>query len=255
MTTQAADLLRIACLSDNFVWLIHDPLTGRTGCVDVPEAAPVMAALQDRGWKLSEILLTHHHPDHIQGANALHHATGARIMGAKADQHRLPPLYRALSPGETVDLGALSFAVLDVPGHTRGHIAYYSAGAGMAFTGDSLMGLGCGRLFEGSAQEMWASLSQLAALPPDTLIGSGHDYGAGNARFALSVDPENAALQTRAARIKAGEICVPATLAEELATNPFLRADQPALRRAADLPGSATPLEVFTALRRMKDNA
>lgn len=247
------ELVVVPCLTDNFAYLLHDPVTGGTACIDVPEAAPVMAALQHRGWKLSHILLTHHHDDHIQGVTALRAATGAKVLGASADAHRLPRLDQALADGSPVKIGALEGVVIEVPGHTSGHIAVHFADAGIAFTADSLMGLGCGRLFEGTAAQMWDSLSRLMALPPATLVCSGHDYGRGNAAFALSVDPDNPALRARAARIAAGEVCVPATLAEELATNPFLRAADPALARAAGTEG-ATPAVTFAALRKMKDN-
>lgn len=246
------ELVGVPCLTDNFAWLLHDQVTGGTACIDVPEAAPVMAALQSRGWKLSHILLTHHHDDHVQGVTALRATTGAKVLGAAADAHRLPRLDQALAEGDSVTVGALEGRVMAVPGHTLGHIALYFADATVAFTADTLMGLGCGRLFEGTPAQMWDSLSRLAALPPDTLICSGHDYGRGNAAFALSVDPDNPALRARAARIAAGEVCVPATLAEELATNPFLRAADPALARAAGTDGR-DPGATFAALRAMKD--
>lgn len=244
------ELVVVPCLTDNFAYLLHDPVTGGTACVDVPEAAPVMAALLARGWKLSHILLTHHHDDHIQGVAALRGATGAKVIGAAADAHRLPKLGRAVAAGDTVTVGALEGQVIAVPGHTSGHIAYYFPDAEAVFTGDSLMGLGCGRLFEGTAAQMWDSLCKLAALPGATLVCSGHDYGRSNAAFALSVDPENPALRDRAARVAEGEVIVPALLSEELATNPFLRA--PSLSRAAGTEGQGAEAS-FAALRAMKD--
>lgn len=253
MAHDSNDFVVVPCLTDNFAYLLHDAVTGGTACIDVPEAAPVMAALQARGWKLSHILLTHHHGDHVQGVSALRGATGARVIGAGDDAHRLPRLDSAVSPGDDIKVGVMTARVIGVPGHTLGHIAFHFADQHLVFTGDSLMGLGCGRLFEGSAEQMWDSLSKLAALPADTLVGSGHDYGRGNAAFALSVDGGNQALRDRAARIAAGEVCVPATLAEELATNPFLRADDPALRRAAGLPDASAD-QVFARLRTMKDS-
>ncbi|MFB2530895.1 hydroxyacylglutathione hydrolase [Paracoccus sp. p4-l81] len=246
------ELVVVPCLQDNFAYLLHDPVTGGTACIDVPEVAPIMAALQDRGWKLSHILLTHHHDDHVQGVDGLRATTGAKLLGAAADAHRLPPLDQPLHPGDLVTIGALEGVVIDVPGHTIGHIAFHFPDAGIVFTADSLMGLGCGRLFEGSPAQMWDSLSRLAALPPDTLVCSGHDYGRGNAAFALSVDAGNADLRARADQIAAGHVCVPAPLSVELATNPFLRAADPALARAAGTDGS-DPAATFAALRAMKD--
>ncbi len=246
------ELVVVPCLKDNFAYLLHDPVTGGTACIDVPEVAPVMAALLARGWKLSHILLTHHHDDHIQGVPALRGATGAKVVGAGVDSHRLPVLGRAVAAGDTVTVGALEGQVIDVPGHTLGHVAYYFPDADVVFTGDSLMGLGCGRLFEGTAAQMWRSLSTLAALPPATLVCSGHDYGASNARFALSVDAGNAALRQRADRIAEGAVIVPALLSEELATNPFLRAAEPALAAAAGTSGAGAEA-TFAALRAMKD--
>jgi hydroxyacylglutathione hydrolase len=251
-----ADVVAIPCLTDNFAYLVHDAELGRTACIDVPEAAPVLAELARRGWLLSDILLTHHHGDHVQGAAALAAATGARITGAAADAHRLPPLDGAVTRGDLVHLGRVKLVVRDAAGHTRGHIAFHAPREGLLFTGDSLMAAGCGRLFEGSAAEMWATLSAFAALPGDTRVFSGHDYLAGNLRFAAQVDPDNPAVGDRRARVEAiraaGGLPMPSTIAEERATNPFLRADLPALRAAAGLP-QAPAVEVFAALRAMKD--
>lgn len=252
----ALELVTVPCLTDNYAFLIHDAATGVTAVVDVPEDAPIAAALTARGWALSDILLTHHHHDHIDGVAALRTATGARVTGAAADAHRLPPLDRAVRPGEIVAVGAETGLVIDVPGHTVGHIAYHFAGAGLVFTGDSLMVMGCGRISEGTPAQMWASLSTLAALPPETLVCSGHEYAASNARFALSLEPQNAVLMSRAADIDArrtaGQPTVPAPLSLELATNPFLRAGDPSLKRAVGL-AAATDPECFTALRARKD--
>ena len=248
------DLVTVPCLSDNYAFLLHDAASGATACIDVPEAAPILAALQARGWHLSDIWITHHHPDHVGGVAALVAATGAKVTGAAADAHRLPPLDRAVTPGDSVALGAHAGRVLDVSGHTVGHIAY--ALPGFAFTGDSLMAAGCGRLFEGDAAMMWDSLSRLAALPPDTLICSGHEYTASNIRFALTIDPANPALQARAAGVAgaraAGRPTVPTTLAEEQATNPFLRAGLPEIKAALGMQG-APDATVFAEIRARKD--
>lgn len=245
----AIDLIAIRCLSDNYAWLLHGG--GENVLIDAPEAAPIHAALKARGWGLDKILLTHHHPDHIQGVEALRSAFAPRIIGNGADSTRLPPLDQAVAPGETLSVCGDTAEVIDVPGHTIGHVAFHLPGAGLAFTGDSLMAMGCGRLFEGTPEMMWDTLSRLNTLPGDTLICSGHDYCAGNGAFALFVDGGNAALKHRLEGTAEGHLpCAPATLEEERATNPFLRAA--ALRGGLGMDG-ASELEVFTRLRAMKD--
>lgn len=243
------DLVTIRCLRDNYAFLVHEG--GRTVLFDAPEEAPILAALRERGWSLDVIALTHHHDDHIQAVPELVAATGARVVGAARDARRLPALDHAVTPGERLDLAGMEAEVIDAAGHTSGHVAYYLPEAGMVATGDSLMAMGCGRLFEGDAATMWASLQRLDALPPQTLICSGHDYCAGNAAFALSVEPDNAAVRERAEAAAAGRTpCAPATLAHERETNPFLRAVR--LGPALGLEGAA-PVEVFARLRAMKD--
>ncbi len=252
----ALNLLTVPCLKDNFAFLLHDATSGRTALVDAPEAAPILSALAAQGWRLTDILLTHHHDDHIQAVPEIRAATGARVHGAAADAHRLPPLDHALREGDRVVIGAESAVVIDVPGHTRGHIAFHFPGSALAFTGDSLMAAGCGRLFEGTPAEMWASLSKLAALPPETLICSGHDYLDGNLRFALALEPGNPALISRQGQLsemrREGRLPMPWTLAEELATNPFLRAPLPQMKAAVGLP-QASDTAVFAEIRARKD--
>lgn len=248
------EIVTVPCRTDNYAFLLHDAASGVTALVDVPEVAPIRAALAERGWQLADILITHHHFDHVDGVEELRTETGARVTGAAADAHRLPRLDRAVAEGDRVAVGSVEGRVLDVSGHTLGHIAYVFPGA--AFTADSLMALGCGRLFEGDPATMWGSLCKLAALPPETLICSGHEYTEANGRFALTVDPDNAALQERVADVAraraAGRPTVPSTLALELATNPFLRAADPAIRRQLGLTG-AEDVEVFAEIRRRKD--
>lgn len=250
------DLVTIPCLSDNYAFLIHDPASGATAVVDVPEAAPILAALRQRGWTLSQILLTHHHADHIQGVADLRAATGAKVAGNAADVHRLPPLDTALSEGQTLQVGTESGTVIDVSGHTLGHIAFHFPASALVFTADSLMACGCGRLFEGSGPQMWASLCKLARLPPETLVCSGHEYTASNARFALSLEPDNQALISRVAAIadarQNGQPTVPSRLSEELATNPFLRANSPQMKARLGLV-EASDAAVFTEIRARKD--
>jgi hydroxyacylglutathione hydrolase len=246
----------VLCLSDNYAYLAHDAATGATAVIDVPEAAPILNALASRQWHASHILITHHHDDHIQGVKVLAAATGARVIGAAADAHRLPALDETVSDGDTVRVGMSAGVVMEVPGHTVGHIAFYFADSGVVFTADSLMACGCGRLFEGTPAQMWNSLSRLAALPPDTLVCSGHEYTQSNIRFALTIEPDNAALKARAeavsvARAK-GLPTVPVRLSEELATNPFLRAGLPSVKAAVGMPGAADG-NVFAEIRTRKD--
>jgi hydroxyacylglutathione hydrolase len=250
------EIVTIPCLSDNYAFLLHDDATGATAVIDVPDAAPIQAALQDHGWTLSDILITHHHDDHIQGVADLRAATAARVWGARADAHRLPALDQALTEGDSVAIGNLTGTVIDVSGHTIGHIAFHFPAADAVFTADSLMALGCGRLFEGPAPMMWASLQKLMALPADTVVYSGHEYTTGNARFALTIEPDNADLISRVAAVDAarakGVATVPSLLSDEIATNPFLRASVPSVAAAVGLQGAA-PAEVFAEIRSRKD--
>ncbi len=252
----ALEIVTVPCLSDNYAFLAHDAATGATAVVDVPEAAPILNALRERGWKASHILITHHHSDHIDGVRALAAATGARVIGAAADAHRLPPLDDAVKEGDTVRIGMSEGNVLDVSGHTVGHIAFHFPDSKVVFTADSLMALGCGRVFEGTHAQMWESLSKLAALPPDTLVCSGHEYTKSNARFALTIEPENEALISRAEAVDAaraeGRATVPSLLLEELATNPFLRARLPEVKAAIGMK-DASDAEAFAEIRSRKD--
>jgi hydroxyacylglutathione hydrolase len=235
---------------------MHETETGRTALVDAPEAAPILAALDQRGWKLSEIWITHHHADHIQAADALRDATGAKVTGHAKDEKRLPRLDRAVRDGEAFDFAGHRVHVMDVSGHTIGHIAFHVPDAHAVFTADSLMAMGCGRLFEGTAPVMWESLKRIAALPPETLVCSGHEYTQSNARFARTIEPENPALMSRIRDIDAaraeGRPTVPSTLETELATNPFLRADLAEVQEALGMSGYAAS-EVFAEIRLRKD--
>ncbi|RAI58253.1 hydroxyacylglutathione hydrolase [Roseicella frigidaeris] len=218
----------IPCLSDNYIWLLQDQASGAVAVCDPGEAGPAIAAVEKLGAKLDLILLTHHHGDHVAGTAALQTRCGGRVVGAAADAHRLSRLDQAVRPGDTVALGESRATVIDTPGHTVGHIAFHFAADDVLLCGDTLFSLGCGRLLEGTAGQMFDSLGRLAALPGPTLVCCGHEYTESNARFALTVEPENAALRTRAqqaaAQRAAGEPTVPTTIAGERATNPFLRA-------------------------------
>jgi hydroxyacylglutathione hydrolase len=250
------ELVTIPCLQDNYAYLLHAPGTPNATLVDAPEVGPVLKELLRREWLLSDILLTHHHDDHIQGVRELCEVTGAKVLGADADRHRLPPLNWPLEQGDLVEVGREPGRVIDVPGHTRGHIAFHFQDSNLAFTGDSLMSGGCGRLFEGTPEEMFASLQKLAALPPETVICSGHEYTASNLRFAATIEPDNAALQARIAACTTaraeGKATVPVLLSVELATNPYLRCHLPQVKAAVGLP-EASDLEVFTEIRARKD--
>ena len=250
-----AQIVTIPCLTDNYAYLLHDADSGRTAVIDAPEAAPIAQALAAHGWSATDILITHHHGDHIDGVGALR-GDGAKVWGASADAHRLPPLDTGLAEGDSVTIGGLMGRVLDVPGHTTGHIAFHFPQANAVFTADSLMAGGCGRLFEGTPEMMWASLRKLMALPPETLVCSGHEYTTTNLRFALTIEPDNAALQDRMARVEAaraaGRPTVPSTLQEECDTNPFLRAHLPQVKQLLGM-ASAPDAAVFAEIRARKD--
>lgn len=250
------EIVTIPCRTDNYAYLLHNDATGQTALVDAPEMPAISAALNARGWQLTDLLITHHHDDHISGVEALRAAFAPRVIGAAADAHRLPKLDLAVTAGDTLSVAGEDVTVLDAPGHTLGHIAFHFAASRAVFTADSLMAMGCGRLFEGTPAQMWDSLQQLRDLPDDTWICSGHEYTAGNARFAATLEPGRPVLLARIADITAdraaGRFTVPCLLALEKQTNPFLRADDPALARAIGMP-DATAIEVFTEIRRMKD--
>lgn len=244
--------------SDNFGVLIHDPQTRATATIDAGDDAAIIAALERRGWRLTDILVTHHHSDHIAALSALKAETGARVIAPKADLHRIPEVDLAVVEGNHVRVGEIDFAVIETPGHTLGHIAFYSHDAHVLFAGDTLFSLGCGRLFEGTAAQMWASLLKLRALPDETMLYCGHEYTLSNARFNLRMDPDNASLKSRVGEIEAlrakGQFTLPVPLGLEKKTNVFLRADDAGLQRALGIEGRAAG-DVFAALRSAKDKA
>jgi hydroxyacylglutathione hydrolase len=217
----------VPILSDNYAWLLRESASGAVAIVDPADADAVMPAIETAG-RLDLILLTHHHLDHVAGADAVRARWGAKIVGATADAHRLPRLDISVREGDIVPFGAASARVIDTPGHTRGHIAYFFAAGAVLLCGDTLFSVGCGRLLEGTADEMFASLQKLSALPDETQVACGHEYTESNVRFALTVEPDNFALQGRALEVKqlrsAGQPTVPSLLVQERATNPFLRA-------------------------------
>jgi hydroxyacylglutathione hydrolase len=232
------EVIGIPVLSDNYVWLAHDRNSGDTAVIDPAVAEPVLAAADARGWRINQILNTHWHPDHVGGNEAIVAATGAHVTGPRGEAARIPMIGRAVGDGDAVAIGRSEGVVIDCPAHTAGHIAYAFDGA--LFCGDTLFAMGCGRLFEGTAAQMHAALARFMALPPRTLVYCAHEYTQSNARFAITVEPENEALVKRVEavdRLRArGEPTVPFSLAMEAATNPFVRAgsvEELARRRAA----------------------
>lgn len=244
------------CLSDNYGFLIHEPESGETACIDTPDADRILAEAGARGWRITQIWNTHWHPDHAGGNEKIKAETGCHITAPADEADRISVLDRTVSQGDTVRLGAVEVQVLDTPGHTAGHIVYYIPSISTAFVGDTLFALGCGRLFEGSPAQMWTSLSKLRALPDDTTIYCAHEYTAANAKFALSVDPDNQDLLAYVDEVSQKRAnntpTVPTTIAKEKAANPFLRADIPALQSAMGHAGDA--VATFAEVRKRKDN-
>ena len=244
------------CLQDNYGVLLHDPETGATAAIDAPEAAPVEAALRETGWRLTDILITHHHNDHTAGIAALKERHRCRVVAPRSEAARIPAVDETVGGGDTASVGALKAHVIDTPGHTAGHISYFFEADRLAFVGDTLFSIGCGRILEGNAAMMWDSLLKLRALPDDTMIYCGHEYTASNIAYARTIEPDNAALKARAeevARLRAArQATLPVTLAAEKAANPFLRADVPEVAAAVGLAGKP-PAEVFAKIRAGKD--
>ena len=244
------------CLDDNIGALVHDPNTGACAAIDAPEEKAILDALAQTGWRLTDILVTHRHWDHVQGIEALKRRTGCRVVAPLKAKEEVPQADAFIREGDTVYVGDLQAHVWETPGHCVDHVSYWFAADRNLFAGDTLFTLGCGRVLEGSYADMWSSLQRLAALPDEARVFCGHDYTLSNARFALAVDPDNEALKARAAEAEAakaeGRFLVPTTIAEEKAANPFLRAGEPALAKAVHLEG-AEPLKVFQALREWKN--
>jgi len=253
----ALTVSQFVCLTDNYGVLIHDPQTGRVGAIDAPDAAPMLSQLAERGWTLTDILLTHHHADHIQGVPTLKERfPNAQVCGPAREADRIPSLDIQVREGDFVSVGAAKARVIETPGHTIGHIAYHFEGDNLAFCGDTIFSLGCGRAFEAPYAVLWRSLTKIAALPRDTKLYCGHEYTQSNAKFALTIEPGNPLLVARAeevTRLRAeGKPTLPTTVAAELATNPFLRAEEPAVQAAVGMTG-ADPAAVFGELRARKD--
>jgi hydroxyacylglutathione hydrolase len=245
------------CRSDNFGVLIHDTATGATASIDAPEENPILDVLEQRGWQLTHILVTHHHLDHVEANLALKNKFSATIIGPRDEADKIPGLDTAVGGGDKFKFEEFDVEVIATPGHTLGHISYYFPGAETVFTADTLFALGCGRIFEGTPAQMYQSLQKLAALPDNTVVYCGHEYTEANARFALTINPGNQQLVQRATDIHGlratGKPTLPTTIGLEKVTNPFLRADDPDIRKLLDME-SATDEEVFAEIRRRKDN-
>jgi hydroxyacylglutathione hydrolase len=244
------------CLTDNYCVLLHDETSGATAAIDAPDAGAIRERLDRLGWSLSLVLVTHHHHDHTGGVAELKRWSGCRVVGPAAEADRIPGIDQRVGEGDRIEIGAAAFTVIETPGHTAGHVAYWSKADELVFVGDTLFSLGCGRLFEGDAATMWQSLSKLATLPRETLIYCGHEYTEANGRFAATIEPANRDLRARideVALLRAGgEMTLPTTIARELATNPFLRAGLPEVQSALGMSDAAAE-EAFAELRRRKD--
>jgi hydroxyacylglutathione hydrolase len=252
----AAEIHLFPCLKDNYGVLVHDPANGSTAAIDAPEAGAVEEALRVKNWRLTDILVTHHHGDHTGGIVELKERHACRVTAPRREAARIPAVDVTVREGDFVTVGTLVGRVLETPGHTAGHISYWFKSEKLAFVGDTLFSIGCGRLLEGTADMMWQSLLKLRNLPADTEIYCGHEYTAANVHFALTIEPNNAELRARADEVvklcSAGRPTIPSTIAAEQATNPFLRADLPSVAAAVDLP-DAPATQVFAAVRARKD--
>lgn len=258
MSAELLNVELIPAFQDNYIYLLRAPGSDAVGIVDAGDAVPAIAELERQGLTLTHIFNTHHHPDHVGGNDALKaRFPNAVLIGPASETARIPAMDVTVSDGDRVEFGPLSFKAIAVPGHTRGHVAYWTEQGQAVFSGDTLFAMGCGRMFEGNAAQMWNSLGKLKWLPSVTRVYCGHEYTQTNARFALTVDPDNKVLADRAAEVAhlraAGKPTIPSTIGLENETNPFLRADEPGIAKAIGMPG-ADPVEVFAEIRLRKDN-
>jgi hydroxyacylglutathione hydrolase len=257
ISPSTAQIRLFLCLKDNYGVLVHDPASGATAAIDAPEAAPIEAALVASGWKLSDILVTHHHYDHTGGIRELKQRHGARVVAPRDEAAKIPAIDETVGDGNTVTVGTLTAQVIGTPGHTLGQINYYVPAAKLLFAGDTLFSIGCGRVIEGTPEMMWQTLLKLRTLPDDTALYCGHEYTDANVRFALTIEPDNQALKARAADVKrqvaAGAPTIPSLMGEEKRANVFLRADDPAVAAAVGLAGKPAAL-VFAEVRQRKNN-
>ena len=250
------EIHQFPCLEDNYGVLIRDPGSGLVASIDAPSADEVRAALKEKGWTLTHILTTHHHWDHTDGNEALKAETGCTIIGPRPEADKVPGIDEKVGEGDSFKFGEFEVKVFETPGHTAGHIIYWMPDAGVAFVGDVLFAMGCGRVIEGSMDDMWGSIEKVAKLPPETILYCGHEYTIANAKFALTVEPDNAALQARAKQAEelraAGKPTLPTKLADERATNPFIRADSAEIRKVIGME-SASNADVFAEVRERKN--
>ncbi|MEM8627960.1 MAG: hydroxyacylglutathione hydrolase [Pseudomonadota bacterium] len=257
-TYQTFHVHQFMCRSDNFGVLLHDPASGLTASIDAPDADVIQRALDEKGWQLSHILITHHHGDHTAGIPALKERHGCTVIGPADEANKIKGLDEQVTDGDTVTFAGTDAHVMSTPGHTLGHIVYWFSDLELLFAGDTLFAMGCGRLFEGSPKMMWASLMRLAALPEETTVYCGHEYTLANARFAVTVDPGNEALSARLSQVEQLRAetrpTLPTTIGQELATNPFMRAGEPGIRAALSMPDAADA-DVFAKVRALKDAA
>jgi hydroxyacylglutathione hydrolase len=250
------EIVQLPARSDNFAVLVHDPVSGATASIDAPDAAPIRAELETRGWKLTHILVTHKHLDHVEGIKPLRQAYDVTVIGPQKSAAETGLYDQSVGDGDILEFAGAEVRVIETPGHTLDHVSYYLPGQKLAFVADTLFALGCGRVFEGTPEMMWESLKKLRALPDETVVYCGHEYTLANAEFAISIEPDNAALAARAAKIRAlradGKPTLPTTIGRERETNPFLRADDPVLAGALGMAG-AEPAAVFAEVRGRKD--
>ncbi len=253
-----ADIRLVECLADNYGLILHDPQTGATAAIDAPEAGPIVALLDAEGWRLTDILVTHHHPDHVGAIPELKARYGCRVVASRTEAPKVPGVDQTVGEGDEIRVGAFSARVIETPGHTLGHVAYWFEGLDAVFVGDTLFSIGCGRVFEGTYAGMWQSLLKLRALPDATRIYCAHEYTEANIRFARMIEPDNAALSARAAEVAglraAEKPTVPSTIAAEKRANPFLRADAPEVAAALGLTGRPAA-DVFAEIRERKNRA
>lgn len=250
------EIITLPVLTDNYIYLVHDPVSHETAVIDPAIAQPVLDALEEKGWQLNYIFNTHHHSDHVGGNLQIKQQTGCKIIAAHADWDRIPGIDQGVGEGDIVSLGQHKARVIATPGHTRAHIVFHFTEDNILFCGDTLFVMGCGRLFEGTAEQLWYSLQKLKVLPKETLVYCTHEYTQTNGRFAMTVEPENQQLQQKIIevnRLRSKNLpTVPTTIAEELATNPFFREDSVELQKAIAMT-NGKPMEVFAKTRRLKD--
>ena len=249
-------IIQLSVLNDNYIYLIHDELSGETAVVDPAVAEPVLDYLAKQDWQLKYVLNTHHHADHVEGNTAIKQRKGCTVVAGQTDAHRIPDFDMGVSEGDTLFLGQHKIKVMITPGHTTGHVVYYFEKDDLLFCGDTLFVMGCGRLFEGTPEQMYASLQKLKALPAETKVYCAHEYTQANGKFALSVESDNQVLQDKlqcVAELRRNNLStVPSTIAEEIATNPFFRTESLSIQKNLDLVG-AEQVDIFTALRKRKD--